>query len=539
MLVKSKGVFMDNNKQNRRSRYIKRLNVTPTFWIALIAVLVIVIVALIFAEPFTNITTKIRDAIAYGGGWFYLLTVMVLIMACFILVVSPVGRIRLGDRDSKPEYSTGSWIAMLFAAGMGISLVFYGAAEPLSHFAVSAPEAALYTREALLDAFKYSFFHYGIHGWAVYSIVALAIAYFQFRKKESFLLSASLKPIFGKAVDGPFGKIVDSITIFATVIGVATSLGFGAIQINSGMGKIFGIPVNFLIQVIIIIVATCLFIGSAVSGLDKGVKRLSNFNMIIAALLIITAFIVGPGIKMLNTFTETLGAYFQDFVRMSTLTGMTDPAQRQWISEWTVFFWAWWLAWSPFVGVFIARISKGRTIREFVGCVLLIPSLFSFLWFSVFGVLSTELAGVDPGLAQQPLESILFSTFAHYPLALPMSIAAILLLIVFFVTSADSATFVLAMQSEGGNLNPSTPVKIIWGVLVSTIAIVLLRAGGLSALQNVLIITALPFSILLLLITASLVKELNYERRKMGLFLKARRHPEKDAPFRSYEKENK
>lgn len=523
----------------QKSKSPKQMNVTPTFWIALTAVLVIVIVALIFSESFTNITGLVRDAIASSGGWFYLLTVLFLVFACFILVISPVGRIRLGDSDSKPEYSTVSWIAMLFAAGMGISLVFYGAAEPLSHFASSAPEAALYSKEALQDAFKYSFFHYGIHGWAVYSIVALAIAYFQFRKKESFLLSATLKPLFGKAASGPFGNIVDALTIFATVIGVATSLGFGAIQINSGMGKLFGIPVSFLIQVIIIVVATCMFIASAVSGLDKGVKRLSNFNMILAVLLMITAFIVGPGVKMLNTFTQTLGAYFQDFIRMSTYTAMSTPAQQQWISEWTVFFWAWWLAWSPFVGVFIARISRGRTIREFVGCVMLIPSLFSFLWFSVFGVLSTDVAAVDPGLAEQPLESILFSTFSHYPLALPMSIVAIMLLIVFFVTSADSATFVLGMQSEGGTLNPSTPVKVVWGVLVSTIAVVLLRAGGLTALQNVLIITALPFSILLLLITVSLIKELNYERRKMGLFLKPRRHPEKDAPFRSYEEDNR
>lgn len=513
----------------------RRWNATPTFWISLIAVLIIVIVALIFSESFTNITGVIRDAIAKGGGWFYLLTVLFLVFACLILVISPVGKIRLGDPDSRPEYSTFSWVAMLFAAGMGISLVFYGAAEPLSHFASSAPEAALYSQEALLDAFKYSFFHYGIHGWAIYSIVALAIAYFQFRKKESFLLSATLKPLFGKAASGPFGHVVDSLTVFATVIGVATSLGFGAIQINNGMGKLFGLPVNFLVQVIIIVVATCLFIASAVSGLDKGVKRLSNFNMVLAFALMITAFIVGPGIKILNTFTETTGAYLQDFIRMSARTAMSNPEQQQWISEWTVFFWAWWLAWSPFVGVFIARISKGRTIREFVGFVLLIPSTFSFIWFSIFGVLSTEAWTTHPEIAEQPLESILFSTFEQYPLALPMSIVAIMLLIVFFVTSADSATFVLGMQSEGGTLNPSTLVKVIWGVLVSTIAIVLLRAGGLTALQNVLIITALPFSILLLLITVSLIKELNYERNLMGLTLKAKRYPEKDAPFRSYE----
>ena len=518
-----------------KNRKQKKLDITPTFWIALIAVIIVVLAALIFDERFTTITAAIRNAISLGGGWFYLLTVLLLVFVSAALVISPIGKIRLGDPGSKPEYSTVSWFAMLFAAGMGISMVFYGAAEPLSHFAVQAPEAALYSREALMDAFKYSFFHYGIHGWAAYAIVALAIAYFQFRKKETTLLSATLKPVIGKAANGPFGKIVDSITIFATVVGVATSLGTGAVQINSGINTLFGIPKTFLVQVIIIVIATILFITSAVLGLDKGVKRLSNFNMILAVILMIVAFIVGPGLKMLNTFTETLGNYMHDFLRMSVQTGVGDPAQQEWINQWTVFFWAWWLAWSPFVGVFIARISKGRTIREFIVFVLLIPSLFSFLWFSVFGVMSTETFAANPGIAAQPLEQMLFTTFENYPLAIVTSLIAIILLIIFFVTSADSATFVLGMQSEGGNLHPSNWIKGIWGILVSVIAIVLLRAGGLEALQNVLIIVALPFSMLLILVTVSLIKELLYERRKMGLEIVPKRHPEKDAPFRSYE----
>ena len=281
-----------------------------------------------------------------------------------------------------------------------------------------------------------------------------------------------------------------------------------------------------------------MFITSAVLGLDKGVKRLSNLNMILAAILMIIAFIVGPGIKMLNTFTETFGAYMNDFLRLSVRTGVNNPAQQEWINQWTVFFWSWWLAWSPFVGVFIARISKGRTIREFIVFVLLIPSLFSFIWFSIFGVMSTETFAVNPEIAGQPLEQMLFTTFANYPLATVMSIIAILLLIIFFVTSADSATFVLGMQSEGGALHPSNRIKAIWGILVSAIAIVLLRAGGLSALQNVLIIVALPFTMLLILVTISLIKELNYERRQMGLTVLPRRQPEKDAPFRSYESDS-
>ncbi|MCR5625457.1 MAG: BCCT family transporter [Lachnospiraceae bacterium] len=514
---------------------MKKLNVTLAFWVALLAVMIIVLCALIFSNKFESITGTIRDDIIRGAGWFYLLTIMVLVGVCIFLLISPIGKIRLGDPDSRPTYSTVSWIAMLFSAGMGIGLVFYGAAEPLSHYAVMAPEAETYSRQALLDAFKYSFFHYGIHAWAIYAIVALAIAYFQFRKKESTLFSVTLKPLFGNTMDGKVGKLVDSLTIFATVIGVATSLGSGALQINSGINNLFGVPYNFTVQLIIIIVATGLFMTSALSGLDKGVKTLSNLNMIIAVILMIIAFIMGPSVKIMNTFTETIGAYLQDFLRMSARTGAGDADQQAWINKWTMFYWSWWLAWSPFVGIFIARISKGRSIREFVSCVLFVPSLFSFLWFSVFGVLSTSALESNLELAKKPFETLLFETFDYYPLSGVLSIAAILLVFSFFITSADSATFVLAMQSQHGSLHPSNKIKVIWGVLVSAIAAVLLRAGGLDALQNVLIIVALPFSIMLVLIVISLMKELSYERQQMGLYIKPKRYPDKDSPFRSYE----
>ncbi len=516
----------------------KSLDVTLAFWIALSAVVIIVLCALVFSKHFESFTGSVRDLISNNCGWFYLLVVMLLVGICLVLMISPAGKIRLGDPDSRPTYSTVSWIAMLFSAGMGIGLVFYGAAEPLSHYAISSPEAELYSRQALSDAFKYSFFHYGVHAWAIYAIIGLAIAYFQFRKKESSLLSVTLKPLFGNAVEGRFGKIIDSLTIFATVIGVATSLGSGAIQINGGLSQLFGIPENFNIQLLIIIVATVLFMASALSGLDKGVKTLSNLNMILAVILMIVAMILGSGVKMMNTFTETLGQYIQDLVRMSSRTGMGNPQQQEWINHWTLFYWSWWLAWSPFVGVFIARISKGRTVREFTAYVLLVPSLFSFLWFSVFGVLSTDAYAIDPTIADSSFERILFSVFDQYPLSGLLSIVAVMLVFSFFITSADSATFVLAMQSEGGSLHPDNKVKVIWGVLVSTIAAVLLRAGGLNALQNVLIIVAFPFAFLLMLITVSVLKELNYERKQMGLYIKPKRYPDKDSPFRSYEEDD-
>jgi len=513
----------------------EKLDVTLAFWVALSAVLLLVVLSLVFSKNVEAVTGLIRDGVSRNCGWFYLLTVLALVGVCVVLMLSPAGRIRLGDPGSRPEYSTVSWIAMLFSAGMGIGLVFYGAAEPLSHYAIQSPEAELYSQEALRDAFKYSFFHYGIHAWAIYAIVGLAIAYFQFRKKESTLLSATLKPLFGKAVEGRMGKVIDSLTIFATVIGVATSLGSGAIQINGGLNGLLGVPENYGVQLLIIIVATVLFMASALSGLDKGVKTLSNLNMILAGLLMGAALILGSSLKMMNTFTETLGLYLQDLLRMSTRTGAGDPEQQEWINSWTIFYWSWWLAWSPFVGVFIARISKGRTVREFVSHVLLIPALLSFLWFSVFGVLSVDALEMDPTIAERPFEQLLFAAFDQYPLSGILSVLAVLLVFSFFITSADSATFVLAMQSEGGSLHPNNKIKVVWGVLVSAIAAVLLRAGGLDALQNVLIIVALPFAILLVLVTISLMKELNYERHQMGLTIKPRRYPKKGSPFRSYE----
>lgn len=522
----------------KKLKKLIKTDVTLSFRIALVAILLIVILSLLFSSNIESFTETIRHALSYNAGWFYLLVVLFLVGVCLILLLSPAGKIRLGDPGSRPEYSTISWIAMLFSAGMGIGLVFYGAAEPLSHYAISAPEAELYSQEALKDAFKYSFFHYGIHAWAIYAIVGLAIAYFQFRKKESTLLSSTLKPLFGNAVEGNLGKVIDSLTIFATVIGVATSLGSGAIQINSGLNELLNIPQNFKVELIIIVVATVLFMASALSGLDKGVKTLSNLNMILAVLLMIVALIMGSSIKMMDTFTETLGLYLQDLLRTSTRTGAGNPNQQEWINKWTVFYWSWWLAWSPFVGVFIARVSKGRTIREFVSYVLLIPSIFSFLWFSIFGVLSIDAFSQDSSIIGKPFSQLLFAAFEKYPMAWLMSLLAIVLVFSFFITSADSATFVLAMQSEGGSLHPNNRIKVIWGVLVSAIAAVLLRAGGLDVLQNVLIIAAFPFAILLVLVTVSLMKELNYERKQMGLTINPKRYPEKGSPFRSYEEDD-
>ncbi len=509
--------------------------VTPVFWISICIVGLVVLLGSVFSTEFQYTTEKIRDFISNYLGWYYLLLVAGIVIFCLVVIISPVSQIRLGDPDSKPEYSTPSWIAMLFSAGMGIGLVFWGAAEPLSHYAISAPQGQVGGQQALADAFKFSFFHWGIHAWAIYAVVALALAYFKFRKKERSLISATLKPIFGQRTEGPLGKIIDSITTFSTVIGVATTLGFGAVQINGGLRYLFGIPKNIYVQILIISITTLFFIMSALSGIGKGVKILSNINAVLAIGLLAIAIITGPSLLIMNTFVETFGAYLQEFLKMSFRTAAFHTEQQLWIQNWTVFYWAWWLSWSPFVGVFIARISKGRTIREFLTTVLLIPTLFCFLWFATFGVLSTNAQSQGAALASLSIEEVLFGTFNHYPLGIVLSIIALLLVFIFFITSADSATFVLGMLSENGSLNPHNKIKMLWGSLISSISIVLLMAGGLNALQNILIIVALPFSLIVLLIMVSLYIELNHEKKEMGLYIKPKNLPTKDEPFRSYE----
>jgi glycine betaine transporter len=526
----SKSIVTGEFMTDRKNNYL-----TPVFLISLGISIFIVGIGSIFPDEFKIITAQLKNWLSTNFGWYYLLLVGVSVCFCLFFIASPIGQIRLGDPESKPEYSKLSWLAMLFSAGMGIGLVFWGAAEPLSHYAISAPQAQIGTQKALEDALKYTFFHWGIHAWAIYAVVALALSYFKFRKKERSLVSATLKPLFGSKVEGSLGKIIDSITLVATVIGVATTLAFGASQINGGLSYLFDIPKNMIVQIAIIAITTVLFIMSSISGIGKGVRILSNINIILAIGLLAIAIAVGPTVLIMNTFVDTIGKYLQGFPSMSFRTAALDSGQHAWIETWTLFYWAWWISWSPFVGIFIARISKGRTIREFLTNVLLVPSLFSFLWFSTFGILSTNAHKGGAELTKLSTEEVLFGSFNNYPLGFALSIVAIFLVFSFFITSADSATFVLGMLSENGSLNPHNKIKIVWGIILSLIAVILLMAGGLNALQNILIIVAFPFSIIVLLMMISLYIELHHEKRKMGLFIKPDSYPTKNEPFRSYE----
>lgn len=508
---------------------------TAVIWISLALSAAIVLAGLLVPNELLSLTTWLRDLISAQLGWYYLLLVSAILFFCLFLILSPIGRIHLGEPDSVPEHSRGSWIAMLFSAGMGIGLIFYGAYEPLSHYALNAPEAEVGSLDALRDAMKYSFFHWGFSAWAIYGVVALALAYFTFRKKERALLSVTLKPLFGARMDGPAGRIVDATAEFATVISVAASLGFGAMQIAGGLNFLFGVPRTPLLEIAIVVVATALYVASATSGVNSGVKLLSNLNMVLAAALVCACLLLGPTSQIMNAMVSAVGAYLQDLVRMSFRAAAYDVAQHAWIERWTVFYWAWWLAGAPFTGAFIARVSRGRTIREFLLTVIVVPSVVGMVWFSTMGTLSTGAEIGGAGVSGLAVEEVLFGTLAQYPLGPALSIVAIALVFSFFVTSADSATYVMGSLSEGGSLRPHRPTLVVCGLLVSLIATILLLGGGLDALQNVVIIFALPFSVVVLLMMVALYRELDHERRMMGLFITPDAVPERGRPYRSYE----
>jgi len=497
--------------------------VSSVFWITLVLVVMAVSFGAFAPESFETITANMQAFITSSFGWYYLLAVSAIVIFCLYLIFSPIGQITLGKPGEKPEFSRISWFSMLFSAGMGIGLVFWGAAEPLSHFAINTATAEPGSQEAFRESMRYTFFHWGIHAWAIYAIVGMSLAYFQFRKGAPGLISSTLRPLFGNRVDGPFGTFIDVLAVFATVVGVATTLGFGAVQINGGLAYLFDLPISFPVQIVIIIIVTILFILSAWTGISKGIKYLSNLNIILAGILLVLITILGPTLLIFNTFADTIGAYLQNIMQMSFQAAPVDNDLREWIDGWTVFYWAWWISWAPFVGVFIARVSRGRTIREFLVGVLLLPAIVSFFWFAAFGstAMSVQNAGTD--LTGLLTEETLFAVFNELPMSMLLSVIAVILISTFFITSADSATFVLGMQTTYGSLYPPNVVKLTWGIAQSSIAIILLSADGLNALQNALIIAALPFSFVILLMMGALYKALVKEQKELGLMIRPKR----------------
>ncbi len=489
--------------------------ISNVFYITIGLIILVVGYGAIANESFEVVTTNIKNFVASSFGWYYMVLMSFMVIMSVFFIISPYGKIRLGKDTDRPQFSTPTWIAMLFSAGMGIGLVFYGAAEPLSHFATSPATAAPNTDAAFKEALRQSFFHWGFHVWAMYGVIALSLAFFQFRKGEPGLISATLKPIFGKKMEGPWGVLVDVLAVFATAFGVATTLGFGAVQINAGLNYLFGLSVGTKSQFFIIGVVTILFVASAWTGLSKGIKYLSNTNLVIALLLLVFIVILGPTLLIFNMFTDSFGGYIGNIIKMSFSTAPLNAENRAWLDGWTIFYWAWWISWAPFVSMFIARVSKGRTIREFMIGVLVAPTVLGAFWFTAFGATAIDIqkSGVD--LASSSLELTIFQMFDTLPMSWILSIFAILLIASFFITSADSATFVLGMQSTNGSLTPPNTVKLIWGVIQSTIALILLSVNGLTALQNTIIIAALPFSFIMLMMVVALLKALQEETKQL------------------------
>ena len=525
-------------------KYPNGRKISNVFTFSAIVVGIIVALGAIFPTQFGGITADISAWISKYFGWYYMIITILMVFFCVFIIFSPIGKLKLGKPQDKPEFNTISWFAMLFSAGMGIGLVFYGAAEPMSHF-ISPPTASPESKAAMTESMRSTFLHWGFHAWAIYGVVALALAYAQFRKGEPGLLSKTLRPLLGDKVDGPIGTFIDVLSVFATVVGVAVSLGMGALQINGGLEYLFGVPNNIVVQGVIIIIVTVLFLASAWSGLSKGIQYLSNLNLILASILLIVTLIIGPTILILNMFTSSTGALFDSFLFNGFDIAPLNEQKSAWLNDWTLYYWGWWMSWSPFVGIFIARVSRGRSIREFILGVMLVPTIVSFIWFSVFGVTGIEVGKKTPGIFKMTTETQLFGVFNELPMGMLLSLVSLALICIFFITSADSATFVLGMQTTYGSLEPAGRIKIVWGVAQSLIAFVLLFSGGdtgLGALQSAAIISAFPFSFIIIMMIIAFYKDANQERKYLGLSITPNKHRMKEyveKSKREYEQELK
>jgi choline/glycine/proline betaine transport protein len=463
-----------------------------------------------------NLFTLIQASIIENGSWFYVLTVAFIFFFVIFLAVSRYGDIRLGPDHSTPDYSLVSWLSMLFAAGMGIGLMFFGVAEPLMHY-LSPPTAETGTVAAVQEAMKMTFFHWGLHAWAIYAIVALVLAYFSYRHHLPLTLRSALYPLIGDRIYQWPGHLVDVFAVVSTVFGVATSLGLGASQVNAGFNYLFDIDVSTTNQIIIMCVITGFAVISVATGLDKGIKILSETNMILAIILLLLIFILGPTVFLLQAYLQNIGDYLADIVRNTF--NLFAYKKTDWIGGWTIFYWGWWLAWAPFVGLFIARISRGRTIREFIIGVMFIPTVFTLFWMTIFGnsaidlVYNQGIVGLGE-MVSKDSSVALFVFLENFPLASVLSFFSVLMIVIFFVTSCDSGAMVVDMLCSHGKNNTPLWQRIYWAVGIGIVAAILLLAGGLNALQTMTIASALPFTLVLLLAIAGLIKSLRVEAFK-------------------------
>lgn len=500
------------------------------FVVSALASAIFIVLTLLFPERAGSI---FQSVVSFSTGtldWYFMILVDFFILFCLALVVLPYGSVRLGGADARPDHSYLSWFAMLFTAGIGIGLLFFGVLEPVYHANVSLPlgipspfgadgeldPAAIADASAMGLAGTY--LHWGIHGWAVYVVMALALGLFTYNKGLPFSIRSAFFPILGERVWGWWGHVIDILAVFSTLFGLATSLGLGAQQANAGMNFVFGLEVTTLTQVIVIILVTGVALVSVWRGLEGGLKKLSEINMILAVLFFFFVLFAGPTLLALTGFWTGLTTYVTEFIPLSAPFGRDDDAYRQ---SWTIFYWAWWISWAPFVGMFIARVSRGRTVREFILCVLLVPSLFIFIWMGVFGSTALDQLYADPAASlvkeyvidnYRP-ELSLFGMLNELPLTGLMSTLGIVLALIFFVTSSDSGSLVIDTITAGGKIDAPRPQRMFWAIVEGLIAIVLLIGGGLTALQAGVTATAIPFSIVMLLMCYSIIKALNGELR--------------------------
>ncbi len=501
----------------------------PVFMISGLTIVAFVFYTLVFQEQATAAFGTLRPWLTGTFDWFFLGSANFFVIFCLFLIVSPWGGVRLGGKEAVPDYSYTGWFAMLFAAGMGIGLMFFGVLEPVYHMAISQPlgvpspfaEDGSIIPENVEAAKRMglaaTIYHWGLHPWAIYAVVALALALFTFNKGLPLTIRSAFYPIFGERVWGWTGHIIDTLAVFATLFGLATSLGFGAQQANAGLEHVFGLPNSTNVQVFLITAITAVALISVLRGLDGGVKVLSEINMVLAAMLLLFVLLVGPTMVIFADFFAGLGTYASNIVALSNPIGREDIG---FMDGWTAFYWAWWVSWSPFVGMFIARVSRGRTVREFVTCVLIIPSLVCVLWMAVFGGAAIDQVLTDPAgsaVKAQVIDSYnppisLFAMLEGLPLAAITSTLGIVLVIVFFVTSSDSGSLVIDTITAGGKIDAPVGQRVFWCTFEGAVAIVLLLGGGLSALQAMVISTGLPFTVVLLLMCVAIVKGLMAER---------------------------
>lgn len=502
-------------------------NINPNVFISTVAIIAIFLALVVFApDTFSVFTQQLNQWITTSFSWFYVLSVAIFLILLVYIALSDMGKIKLGPDHSQPKYSSASWFAMLFTAGMGIGLMFFGVAEPVMHY-VTPPAGEPETVLAAQQSMRVTFFHWGLHAWAIYTLVGLSLAYFAYRHQLPLKIRSALYPLIGKKIYGPIGDGVDTFATIGTVFGVATTLGFGVTQINSGLNYLFGIEQAPSTQVILIIVVSAMAATSVFFGLDKGIKRLAEINLVLALLLLIFVFVAGPSIYLLQTTIQNAGQYVSNLFNMTFNLYAYQPSG--WIGGWTIMYWAWWISWSPFVGMFIARVSEGRSIREFIVGVLLIPTGFTLIWMGFMGnaALYSIMHEANTGLldaVQRDSSVALFEFLNHLPFSSVTSIIATLLVMLFFVTSADSGALVtdyLTAKSE----NSPTWQRLFWTVLMALLAIVLLLVGGLKALQSATIMSALPFTMIMLLICWGLIKALHLDVTKMHALQAARITP--------------